>query len=153
MNMLKNKIPPPIVAVVFAILMWGISIFAPVVELNLVVRIAVISVLLASGAFFGISGAISFKRAVTTVNPLKPETASSLVSSGIYKFSRNPMYFGLALFLLAWAVFLSSVWVIVGLIGFVLYMNRFQIEPEERALLKLFGSEYADYQSKVRRWL
>jgi protein-S-isoprenylcysteine O-methyltransferase Ste14 len=75
------------------------------------------------------------------------------VCSGIYQVSRNPMYVGLALFLTAWAVYLSSIWACLGVLGFVLYISRFQIAPEERALTKIFGTEFTNYQSKVRRWL
>ena len=63
------------------------------------------------------------------------------------------MYVGLSCVLVAWAVFLSSAWALLGPVAFVLYIGRFQIGPEERALAKLFGSEYVDYQAKVRRWL
>jgi protein-S-isoprenylcysteine O-methyltransferase Ste14 len=75
------------------------------------------------------------------------------VTSGVYRFTRNPMYLGLCFVLLAWAVFLSSAWAFMGPGAFVLYINRFQIAPEENALSKLFGPAFAKYQSKVRRWL
>ena len=99
------------------------------------------------------AGVVSFRQAQTIVNPLKPETASALVRSGIYQYSRNPMYVGFALLLLAWACYLASPVALFGLLGFVLYMNRFQISPEERALATLYGSEYQVYQTQVRRWL
>jgi protein-S-isoprenylcysteine O-methyltransferase Ste14 len=153
MQALENKIPPPIIVAVCAAGMWGLSFTGPVIELSADVRDMAIIVLLVSGAFYGFAGALAFKKAATTVNPLRPEKASSLVSSGIYRVSRNPMYAGLALFLTAWAVYLSSAWAYLGVIGFVLYINRFQIAPEERALLKIFRSEYEHYQAKVRRWL
>ena len=76
-----------------------------------------------------------------------------MVSTGIYRVTRNPMYLGLSLVLVAWAVFLSSAWALLGVAAFVLYMDRLQIAPEERALSKLFGSEYTAYRAKVRRWL
>lgn len=153
MKALENKIPPPIVAVLFAVAMWGISGFGLLFELNVLVRGIAIAVLLLAGAFFSLSGMLNFKKAETTVNPLKPETASSLVVSGIYQVTRNPMYVGMVLFLLAWGIHLSSVWAFFGVPGFVLYMNRFQIAPEERALAEIFGAEFENYQSKVRRWL
>ena len=105
------------------------------------------------GAFFCLAGVVSFRRAKTTVNPLKPEQASSLVTSGIYRWSRNPMYVGFALFLVAWAAWLASPWTLLGVAGFVLYMNRFQIGPEERALASLFGIDFNHYCASVRRWL
>ncbi len=150
---LKNKIPPPIIAALFAAAMWWISLSVPAIELNTTARLIVIILLVVVGVCFDVAAIIAFRRATTTVNPIKPETASSLVCSGIYQVSRNPMYVGLALFLTAWAVYLSSIWACLGVLGFVLYMNRFQIAPEERALIKNFGAEYVSYQSKVRRWL
>ncbi len=153
MQALENKVPPPIVAVICAAAMWGLSFIGSAIEINVVVRVVVIILLLASGVFFGVSSTRTFNKAATTINPSKPETASSLVSSGIYQISRNPMYVGLALYLAAWAVYLSSVWPFIGVVGFILYTNRFQIVPEERALLGIFGSEFESYKSKVRRWL
>jgi protein-S-isoprenylcysteine O-methyltransferase Ste14 len=98
-------------------------------------------------------GAASFRRARTTVNPLKPESASSLVASGVYRVSRNPMYVGLCLVLLGWAVMLSNVLAYAIVPVFVLYMNRFQIGPEEAALERVFGADYVAYRARVRRWL
>jgi len=105
------------------------------------------------GFGFAISGVLAMRRARTTISPIKPEAATSLVTSGVYRFTRNPMYLGLCFVLLAWAVFLSSAWAFLGPGAFVLYINRFQIAPEENALSKLFGTAFANYQSKVRRWL
>jgi protein-S-isoprenylcysteine O-methyltransferase Ste14 len=153
MLILENKIPPPIIAILLAAAMWWVSLIAPAVELNPFVRQIVIVLLIVLGAGFDVAAILAFRRVTTTVNPMKPETASSLVRSGIYHVSRNPMYVGLALFLTAWAVYLSSAWPYLGVLGFVLYMNQFQIAPEERALTKNFGGEYVKYQSKVRRWL
>ncbi len=87
------------------------------------------------------------------MNPIKPGAASSLVSSGVYRFTRNPMYLGLSVTLLGWAVFLSNWLALLAVPVFVLYINRFQIDPEERVLSSLFGAEYAAYKEKVRRWL
>jgi len=84
---------------------------------------------------------------------MKPERTTSLVTGGIYRFTRNPMYIGLLLVLIGVASYLSSVWLLVGPVVFVLYMNRFQIAPEERVLSQAFGATYATYQSTVRRWL
>lgn len=94
-----------------------------------------------------------FFRSRTTINPLKPASASALVTGGIYRFTRNPMYLGLATLLLAWATYLGSLAALAGVPLFVLYMNRFQIAPEERALEARFGAEYIAYRRRVRRWL
>ena len=98
-------------------------------------------------------GIRSFRRARTTVNPLAPTRASALVKSGIYSYSRNPMYLGFSLLLTAWGVWLGSVLTLLVVPLFIAYMNRFQIMPEEQALESLFGSEYIRYQQEVRRWL
>lgn len=96
---------------------------------------------------------LHFFRRRTTVNPLKPASAAALVTGGIFRFSRNPMYLGLATLLLAWAVYLGNLAALAGVALFVLYMNRFQIAPEERALEARFGAEYIAYRTRVRRWL
>ena len=150
---LETKIPPPVVAVAAAAIIWGISRLAPQVALPSGIRLAVSVAIVLVGFAFSAAGVLSFRRARTTVNPTRPEEASSLVSTGIYRITRNPMYLGLLLVLVAWAIFLSSAWALLGAAGFVLYMNHFQIAPEERALSKLFGSQYASYKARVRRWL
>lgn len=153
MRALELKVPPPIVALLVAAAMWGISLATPLADVPTRIRLVVAIVIALIGVATAISGVTAFRRAKTTVNPLKPETSSSLVTSGIYRLTRNPMYVGLALVLLAWAVFLSSVWALLGVLVFVLLMNRFQIAPEERVLLGIFGDTYSAYQAKVRRWL
>ena len=100
-----------------------------------------------------LAGVISFRRAKTTVNPLKPETATALVTSGVYRYTRNPMYLGMLTVLLAWAVYLSAPASLLAVVVFWLYIDRLQIRPEEEALVRLFGSTFTDYKSRVRRWL
>ena len=109
--------------------------------------------LVAAAVLVVIGGVVAFRRAKTTVNPMKPDTASSLVVSGIYRYTRNPMYLGFLLLLMAWAAALSNVLALVSLLAFVLYMNRFQIVPEERMLASRFAQDYAEYRARVRRWL
>ena len=153
MRLLETKIPPPVVTALFGLGMWALASAVPTVDMSAVVRTVMATVIAIFATFFAIAGIVSFKWAKTTINPVHPENASSLVSSGIYRVSRNPMYVGLALLLVAWAVYLSSLWSAVGVFGFILYVNRFQITPEERALTALFGDQFLSYQAKVRRWL
>lgn len=153
MRSLELMVPPPAVAAVVALAMWGISLVTPPLYMPAAVRLAACAAFALVGVVFSVAGVVSFRRARTTVDPTKPEAASSLVSSGIYHVTRNPMYVGLSFVLFAWAIFLSSAGALLGLLAFVLYIARFQIAPEERALSKLFGSEYTAYQAKVRRWL
>lgn len=153
MNSLETKIPPPIVTVLFALAMWLGASFGPFFELSNIVSVILIATFSISGVLIAVLGVIEFKKADTTGTPLNPEKASSLVSSGVYRITRNPMYIGSALVLTAWAFYLSSFFVFSGILGFILYINRFQITPEERVLKELFGSEFESYQARVRRWL
>ena len=150
---LELKIPPPVVALLTAGFIWCAARAVPALGFILPHRNMLALALLLAGLSVAISGATAFRRARTTINPLKPETASALVVSGIYQYTRNPMYLGLILALLGWVLFLSNALAFVFLPAFILYLNRFQIRPEERALAARFGQEFAAYQAKVRRWL
>lgn len=152
MRTLDHKIPPPAVGLLLAGAMWGVSLITPAIQAAPYSQIAAAIVALI-GVGFDIAGIVSFRRAKTTVNPLRPNRATALVSSGIFRITRNPMYVGMLFILVSWALFLSSVWTLFGPIAFWLYMNRFQISPEERVLAELFGSDFADYKKRVRRWL
>jgi protein-S-isoprenylcysteine O-methyltransferase Ste14 len=150
---LELKVPPLLLVLLCGAAMWGISRLTPGFELPVVLRI-MSCILLAAGGFAVIAaGAISFRRAGTTVNPTKPESSSALVADGIYRFTRNPMYVGMLLWLAAFGIWLANgyAFAVCGL--FILYMNRFQIGPEERALLATFGESYLTYKKRVRRWL
>lgn len=153
MRALELKIPPVALVMITAALMWLVSRVGPAFGFLLPARRALALGLVVAGAFISVLGVVSFRRAGTTVNPIKPETAGSLVVSGIYRRTRNPMYLGFLLGLAGWAVFLSNALAFIFLPVFVLYLNRFQIRPEERALASMFGKDFAAYQSKVRRWL
>ena len=153
MHVLELKIPPPLVALLIAAAMWGVSLATPAAPLPANIRLVATIAIALTGVATAIAGVAYVRRAKTTLSPFKPGTTSSLVTSGVYRITRNPMYVGLALVLLAWAVFLSSAWSLLGPLVFVLYMTRFQIMPEERALSGIFGAAYSEYQAKVRRWL
>jgi protein-S-isoprenylcysteine O-methyltransferase Ste14 len=153
MQVLELKIPPPAALLVIAGAMWAVSLAGLSLGLRDPIRIVVAGTIALIGASIDLFSAISFRRAKTTVNPMKPEKTSALVTSGAYRFSRNPMYVGLVFLLVAWAVFLSSAWALAGPLVFVLYINRFQIAPEERVLTATFGTAYSAYKSSVRRWL
>lgn len=151
--MLNNKIPPPLVMLTFGGLMWGSTfVLAPMTVAN-ALKLGIAVFIVVVGVIFDILSIYSFRKSKTTVNPLKPETSNSLVVSGTYQISRNPMYVGMALFLMAWSVYLASPIALLGVVGFIAYITEFQIKPEEAALESLFGDEYAEYKAKVRRWL
>jgi protein-S-isoprenylcysteine O-methyltransferase Ste14 len=153
MRVLDLKVPPLAVGSSLAALMWLVSRF--VADFNFVFpgREFLALTLAIAGVIIILLGVASFRRAKTTINPMKPELSSSLVISGIYKLSRNPMYLGFLLVLVGWAVFLSNALAFVFVPAFMFYMNRFQIAPEEKALADKFNEEFVDYRSQVRRWL
>jgi protein-S-isoprenylcysteine O-methyltransferase Ste14 len=153
MKNLELKIPPPLVALCLALLMWFTSMLGQPFVVSFGLRVGVAFALAAIGQSISIAAMVAFRQARTTVNPTKPSAASSLVSGGVYRFTRNPMYLGLLLTLLAWAAFLSNLLALLVVPIFVLYIDRFQVKPEERALVSLFGAEYAAYKNRVRKWL
>lgn len=153
MQALELKIPPPALMLLFAVTMWLLSVSAPSLALALPWRIPVALILWSAGMAIALAALFEFRRAKTTVNPLTPEAAAAIVTSGIYRYSRNPMYVGLLLALIGWFVWLSHLLAFLLLPMFVLYLNRFQIEPEERALSAKFGGLFRDYRHSVRRWL
>ena len=150
---LELRIPPPLVGIAVAAVMWAVARVTPVLQLPRLVRLLLAATLCAIGVVIAIGGVVSFRRAKTTVNPLRPETSAVLVSAGVYSFTRNPMYLGMLFVLFAWAVYLSSIWSLSGPLLFALYITVFQIVPEERVLGELFGAAYAEYKKRVRRWL
>lgn len=148
-----NKIPPAIVTLLSFFMMWGIASFKlfeldwiHVLSPYLSVILLILSILLLLFA------SCSFYKSKTSFNPISPENASSLVTSGVYRISRNPMYAGFLLLLVAWWLYLGELLSVIGCHFFMSYLNKFQIESEERVLEKLFGEEYRLYKSRVRRW-
>lgn len=150
---LELKIPPVALAFLVAALTWGAARLAPAAGFPLPAGRFIAGGLALAGLLVAIEGVIAFHRARTTVNPLQPGAASALVVSGIYRLTRNPMYLGLLLVLFGWALFLANAAAFVGPAVFVLFINRLQIIPEERALTAKFGPEFVAYQARVRRWL
>ena len=153
MRTLELRVPPPVVALVVALAMWGASRKAVALAAPELVRVPLAIALAVVGAAFDVSALMTFRRAKTTINPMKPQSTSSMVDSGVYRVTRNPMYVGLAFMLCGWAVFLWSWWALLGPFVFAVYIGRFQIAPEEKALSTLFGAEYLAYKERVRRWL
>ena len=153
MSSLELKVPPPVVALFFGLLMWLLASLGGATAIPFGYRLGVAILVASIGVVFGFSAMAAFVRNKTTMNPTKPSATASLVTGGVFRLTRNPMYLSLVLYLLAWAVYLSN-WLALLLVPlFVLYMDRFQIKPEERALSALFGPEYASYKARVRRWL
>ncbi|ELN6931386.1 isoprenylcysteine carboxylmethyltransferase family protein [Vibrio navarrensis] len=153
MRKLELKIPPVAVFLLMCTGMFAVELWLaePLFRLTFP-RVSALLPFGLSGVV-GIAGVREFRKAKTTVNPVKPETASTVVASGIFAYSRNPMYLALLLLLLSYACWLQNAITFAFAPLFVLYMNRFQIQPEERALEKRFGSAYLQYKQKVRRWI
>lgn len=153
MRWLELKIPPLLVWLVIAGAMFGVAHSAPKLSFELAGSSAIALALVALGGALALAGVVAFRENSTTVNPLTPSASSTVVSSGVYRVSRNPMYLGFLVALAGWAVYLSNAGAALLLPAFVAYMTQYQIKPEERALLAKFGSEFGQYMSRVRRWL
>lgn len=153
MSALELKIPPVAVALLTGAAMWLAASALPALDFPFPDKNVVAVILAVAGGIVAGLGVVSFRRARTTVNPLTPQAASSLVTAGIYRFTRNPMYLGMLLLLAAFAVFLANAAALIVLPVFVVYMNRFQITPEERALSAMFGPDFTAYTQRVRRWM
>ena len=146
------RIPPPIVTFVFGMSMYALS-FVIHWQFIFSFQEVIVIALILSGILLLLPAVLQFIQHKTTVNPLNPEKASRLVVSGLFRFSRNPMYLGMALLLLAWGIYLGNPLNIIIFIGFIAYMNCFQISLEEKALEALFGEEFSRYKARVRRWI
>jgi len=149
---MELKLPPVVVLFIFCLLMYLLDRFLPFGEFEFFGRNYLIYGLSGLAVLIGLISVGHFFSTKTTVDPTKPNKASKLVTTGIFAYSRNPMYLGLLLFLLAWGLWLGNAFNILLAAGFVSYMNRFQILPEENALTKLFGKEFLVYCKQVRRW-
>jgi len=150
---LQLKVPPDLVWIVAATLMWLASRWAPGIAVETPIRIALAGLLVGGGVALIVAARVALNRAQTTWHPSRPDRATQLVTGGPFRYSRNPTYLGMLLVLLGWAVLLASPLALVPAGLFVAYLNRFQIRPEERALSALFGHEYDVYAGRVRRWL
>ena len=153
MSSLDLKVPPPVIVIISAVLAWVVARSAPGFAYLLPARIPIAAIFVLAGVSLALSGFLAFRKAKTTPNPHTPEKSISIVRSGPYAFTRNPMYLGLALVLVGFCAYLANPLAVVAVVVFVAYITRFQIMPEERILLEKFGGHYAQYTSSVRRWL
>ena len=148
---MNNKIPPPIVTLFFGLCIYLSRPFFPEFSSSVLSSLSVISFLI--GILVFVAAVSSFKKQKTTVNPISIETASSLVVSGIFKYSRNPMYLGMSFILLGLTFKFNVIGGLLFTSIFMLFITIFQIKPEEAAMEKLFDQEWEDYTKNVRRWL
>ena len=148
------KIPPPIVALIGILLIFLSKDYILILYLHPHLQNTLSLLFLIFGFVIIFLATKEFKKSETTVNPMKPETSTRLVTSGVFKYTRNPMYLGLASILLASCFYFSSLLgIIVYVPLFIFYITVFQIIPEEESMKTIFNDDYLDYCSKVRRWI
>ncbi len=148
---IKTKIPPPLVLLIFGFLINYTKNIFP--QLEIARKDVFGSTLIIFGIIIFFSAMMLFKKYKTTITPLNPSNATKLVIDGIYKFSRNPMYLGLLLILSGISIILNPIGGLFLIPLFILYINLFQIIPEEKAMVDLFKDEFLKYKKNVRRWI
>ncbi|MDO4231630.1 MAG: isoprenylcysteine carboxylmethyltransferase family protein [Lautropia sp.] len=149
---MELKIPPPLWMLLSATLMWSLSLIE-IEELIIPNDLPMVLPFAVAGICTILAGVWAFHRAGTTVNPHHPERTSTIVDTGIYRITRNPMYLGMALLLVAWAVHLGHLFAWAGIPFFMTCLSHWQIRPEEQALARKFGYAWNAYCNRVRRWL
>ncbi|SFC16140.1 Protein-S-isoprenylcysteine O-methyltransferase Ste14 [Marinospirillum celere] len=153
MHFLEKKIPPLLLLIGFLLLLWTLEAITPVYEVHQPVSWIITLMMLLAGSYFCLAGISAFKKARTTVDPRTPEKTSELVTEGVYRITRNPMYVGFGCFLAAWGAWLASPWLLLVLPLFLGYLHLFQVLPEEAVLEEAFGEDYLNYKAKVPRWM
>jgi protein-S-isoprenylcysteine O-methyltransferase Ste14 len=153
LHALDTRIPPPLVMALLAVLAWMGARCSPAFSFPLPFASAIAVVVAGAGVVLNVLPKLAFARARTTVNPLRPAAATHLVTSGVYRHSRNPMYLGHALILLGWGIHLHHAAGLLAVPAFVAYVSRFQVAPEERHLSARFADEYAAFCRRTPRWL
>ena len=150
---LDTKIPPPLLGLMTALMMWLLTQLLPTLSLvsSNLYRVGIVIML--AGVCLDLVAFFQFRNKHTSINPLHPEKASTMVITGLYKYTRNPMYLGLLIVLTGWALFLGNLASFACLPIFMRVLTRFQILPEERILTEKFGAPYEEYLGKVRRWI
>jgi protein-S-isoprenylcysteine O-methyltransferase Ste14 len=153
LSRLETKIPPPIVMLLCAALAWALADVLPGRPLEWPFQGALAGLLVVAGLFLNLAPKRAFQRAGTTVNPMTPASATTLVTTGLYRWSRNPMYLGQAVLLTAWALFIDRPAAFGAVPLFVAYITRLQIVPEEDILHRRFPGIYVAFRERTRRWL
>ena len=138
--------------VLAGVLAWMLTYVAPGLSLHVPMHRTIAVCIAVLGIACSIGAKVSFSRAGTTLNPLHPENATSLVTSGLYRYSRNPMYVGQCLVLAGWCMWLDHALAWIAVVALAWFLTMFQIKPEERVLLAKFGEDYRAYCARVRRW-
>lgn len=152
-TMLENRIPPVLLLLAWLVLIYLIAAYFPEFTLAPDGQIEIALILVLGGGLVIIAAVWQFKKAQTTVDPTRPDKASSLVDIGIFNLTRNPMYLGMTLIALAAVFYVMNLASLIFMLGLPLYLHCFQIKPEEQAMAKLFPAQWPEYKKRVRRWL
>lgn len=153
MRTLETKIPPVLLTVLLGLAAFSLSKANPESSFSFVGQFVAGGICLVTGVLISLLGVKAFQDHRTTVNPTTPESTSQIVCIGVYRHTRNPMYVGFGLVLLAAVLFMGNAASFLVIPVYVVYITHFQIKPEERALLAKFGAPYREYMASVRRWL
>ena len=145
------KIPPPILVLILTSLVYFSS--TKLESIYLPYRQTVSVLILIIGIVVIISPVFDFIKSKTTVNPIKFQNVNRLVTTGIYRYSRNPMYLGMILIIISTTVYYLNLLSVFSPLIFYIWINKFQISREEIFLEGKFGNEYLKYKSKTRRWI
>ena len=146
-----SKIPPPLVVLILVISTFFSSKKIDLIQIPFQSLISIF--ILSIGILILLNPVLKFKKSKTTINPIKFKKVNKLVTSGIYKYSRNPMYLGLLMIVISSSIFYLNIYSILTPLFFYLWINRFQIKREEVFLEEKFGQEYLSYKTKTRRWI
>lgn len=153
MQRLEHLVPPPLVALIVGLAMWGVArAYAPL-DLPVGLRIALALIVGGAGVAVAVTGFLTFRRLGANIDPLRIDRGEVFVTSGIYRTTRNPMYLGMTLALCGYALWLARPICALGPVAFVAYITWFQILPEERAMRKKFGAAFDAYARATRRWI
>ena len=153
MKRIQNKIPPPVITLIFGLFMWSLSVHYPIKAFENVILYYSGLTFVIIGLYLDVKSLFNFRKNNTTISPISPEKATNLVIGGFYRFTRNPMYLGMLSILAGAAMLFGALSTILTLPVFIITMNELQIKPEEVALEKIFAEQYINYKQKVRRWL
>ena len=150
---LETKVPPPLLGAATALFMWLLAQVLPTLTMPSTKINTVGLVIMGIGFCIDLLALTQFLKLKTSFDPTKPHKASTVVTHGLYKYSRNPMYLGLLIVLLGWGLFLGNLASLACLFIFVPLITHLQVLPEERILKEKFGDDYERYKSNVRRWI
>ena len=145
------KIPPPLIVLVLIVSIYFSSKKIHLINIPLQLEISIF--ILSAGILIFVNPVLQFIKSKTTVNPIQFEEVNKLVTSGIFKYSRNPMYLGMLMIVLSTSIFYLNIYSILTPLLFILWINKFQIKREEEFLIEKFGDEYLSYKKKTRRWI